>query len=317
MTDKAPKVTIIIPHYKDIGHLKGLLPTVINQTFEDYEVLLIDDASRDDQALEYMSDFVANHRRMRLLENSENLLFVRTCNKGIASTKSMYFCLLNSDTKVKSNFIQRNVEIMDADPSIAALSCIVTDQNGNNWFSGGTFRAGHHINLSDDFVGVRSVDFVAGTAVFYRRDVLDQVGTFDESFIMYNEDVEMCLRIKARTQYRVCMFADKLVTHYLNSSEAGETVNPLKCDRIYYYLTRSDILLVRKYCRRYLPAALLRSARKVLGLAFLSLPVSRRMSCHESAHAIRLVITGTWAGMSTKVTRRRQPSGTRKPARRS
>lgn len=303
MIDRMPvtRVSVIIPSYRDLEHLKRLLPTIAKQTFEDYEIVIIDDCSGDQNALDYVRDLAAKRGNMRLLENDRNLGFVRTCNKGIAVTDGSYVCLLNSDTEVKESFIQRNVEIMDSDSSIGALSCIIVDQHGDNWFSGGVFRAGATRNLADGFDGVRPVDFVSGTAPFYRRELFKQVGNFDESFVMYHEDVDMCQRIRAGTGYRVCMFGEKLVTHHLNRPDSGAGVNPLKSDRLYYYLTRNDILLVRKHCRRYLPVALLRTTRKVLALAYLCLPSPRRMSPRQSAHAIKLVLKGARDGLLQKL----------------
>jgi GT2 family glycosyltransferase len=158
--------------------------------------------------------------------------------------------LLNSDTEVKDNFIQRNVDILDGDTSIAGLSCIIIDQHGNNWFSGGRYRHGASINLVDDFQGLRPVDFVAGTAAFYRRDVFDKVGLFDERYIMYHEDVEFGLRIKAKTGYRLCMFPDKLVTHFLVPSIPRADTS--------YYLNRNLVLLARAYAPKSLPILALR-----------------------------------------------------------
>jgi GT2 family glycosyltransferase len=244
------RVTIIIPHYNQKECLKTLLPSVANQTFKDYEAIMIDDCTPDRSAVEYIKDFAKDHDSIRLVENTENMRFVKTVNKGIKLATGDYICLLNSDTEVKDNFIQRNVEILDSDASIAGLSCIITDQHGKNWFSGGRYKLGVPINLRDDFQGLRSADFVAGTAAFYRREVFDKVGLFDEHYIMYHEDVEFGLRIRAKTDYRLCVFSDKLVTHYLVPSIPSSDLS--------YYLNRNLVLLARAYDPKSLPILALR-----------------------------------------------------------
>jgi GT2 family glycosyltransferase len=239
MTEKAPKVTIIIPHYNQKECLQRLLPSVDGQTFKDFEVIIIDDRTPDEATVLFIQDFVKDRPYMHLVQNAENMRFIKTCNKGIRLAKGEYICLLNSDTDIESTFVERNVEIMDSDPAIGALSCVVVDQRGKNWFSGGRYRHGGSVNLTDDFQGLHQCDFVAGTASFYRRDIFEKIGLFDEIYTMYHEDVEFGLRIAAQTDYRVCMFSDKLVTHYL--------VPSIPRSESYYYQSRNLFLILRQY----------------------------------------------------------------------
>lgn len=239
--------------------LKTVLPSIANQTFKDYEVIVIDDCTPDRSAVEYIKAFIKDHKNMRLVENVENMRFIKTVNKGIRLSNGEYVCLLNCDTEVKNNFVERNVEILDADPSIAGLSCTIVDRYGKSWWTGGSFKRGFAVNLTDDFEGIRSVDFVAGTAAFYRKDVFDKIGLFDESYRMYHEDVEFGLRIRAETNRKTCAFSDKLVIHYqLNSIPGPESS---------YLLTRNHIFMVRKYCPQLLPRVVFKLLIKdILGL---------------------------------------------------
>jgi GT2 family glycosyltransferase len=264
METVTPKVSIIIPHYNQKECLKVLLPSVANQTLRDYEVIIVDDCSPDKSVIEFIRDFIKDRPNMRLVENTENMRFIKTVNKGIKLAAGEYICLLNQDTEVRSNFIQRNVEIMDANPSIGALSCIVVDKNGKNWFTGGRFKNGLIVNLVDNFEGIRTVDFVAGTACFYRKEVFNKIGLFDEDFGMYHEDVEYGLRMKARTNYKARVFAEKLVVHY--------GVPSIPSADFYYYLARNHMMLLRGYGKRYIPGVLcLHTLRQIAGLFLLSL----------------------------------------------
>jgi len=282
------KVSIIIPHYNQKECLKVLLPSIANQTFTDYEVIIIDDCTPDKSAVEYIKSFIKDYKNMRLVENAENMRFVKTVNKGIKQADGEYVCLLNSDTEVRKNFVQRNVEIMDADPSIGALSCIVVDKDGNNWFSGGRVKNGLMVNLIDDFQGIRTVDFVAGTACFYRREIFDEIGLFDENFLMYHEDVEFGLRMKAKTKYKACTFAEKLVVHYV--------VPSIPRGDFYYYAHRSHMILLKRYSKRYIPTIiLLYSFRQVANLLFVSVTKQEGKALLSSLYIVRGVLGGLTA----------------------
>jgi len=285
MGNSKKKVSIIIPHYNQKECLEVLLPSIANQTFTDYEVIIIDDCSPDKSVAEYIKSFIKDYKNMRLVENAENMRFIKTVNKGIKLAEGDYICLLNSDTEVKSNFVQRNVEIMDADPSIGGLTCILVDKDVKNWFSGGRFKNGFIMNLVDEFNGIRLVDFVAGTACFYQKEVFDKIGLFDENFAMYHEDVEFGLRMKAKTNYKACVFAEKLVVHY--------GVPSIPSADFYYYLSRSHMMLLRRYEKRYIPVTLfVHTLRQIAGLLLISLLKRDGKPLLLSKHVIRGTLDG-------------------------
>ncbi len=245
MSDKKVKVSIIIPHYNQKDCLQGLFANIVDQTYKDFEVIVIDDCTPDEETITFVRDFIKDKPNMRLVQNQANMRFVKTCNRGITLAKGEYICLLNSDTAIKNNFVQRNVDILDADPSIGGITCVVVDKSGQNWFSGGCYVEGFPINLKDDFQGLRPVEFIAGTAAFYRREVFDRIGLFDENYIMYHEDVEYGLRVRKLSGYRLCTFSDKLVTHLIIGSIPGH--------RLIYFDSRNLLLLSRKFAPRYGP----------------------------------------------------------------
>lgn len=250
MTEQNPRVSIIIPHYNGKECLRRLLPSVDDQTCRDFEVIIVDDCTPDETTVPYILDFIQDKPNMRLVRNTENMRFIKTCNKGISMAKGEYICLLNQDTEITDDFVEKNVMIMDSDPAVGALSCVLVDQQGKNWWSGARYRHGSPLNLTDDFEGVRLADYVAGTAVFYRREVFDKIGLFDADLIMYYEDVEFGLRMRLKTNYKLCVFPEKLVTHFL--------VPSIPRSELCYHLNRNRVLLCRKYASGYLPEVMVR-----------------------------------------------------------
>ena len=132
MTKHESKVCIIIPNYDRKEHLLRLLTSIVNQTYHNYEVIIIDDFSPDRSVVECIKMFIKDRDNMQLIENDKNLGFAKTCNKGFRLADGDYVCLLTNDTEIKNNFLERNVEIMDSDSYIGVLSCIIVDQTGNN-----------------------------------------------------------------------------------------------------------------------------------------------------------------------------------------
>lgn len=261
MESRKCKASIIIPNYNRKDHLERLLPSIADQTFNDYEIIITDDCSPDREAVEYIKTFIKAHKNMRLVENPENLGFVKTCNKGFRQARGDFVCLLTNDTDVTRDFVEKNVRIMEADPSIGVLSCIISDEVGNIWSSGGRLDKGWlEMNRRDDFAGIRQADFAPGTACFYRKEVFEKVGLLNEYFVMYHEDVELCLRVWHKTDYRICMFSDKLVAHYVQSRGLWSKE---KC----YYLFRNLILALKQHAPNAIPRVLF-SYLKVMAIFF-------------------------------------------------
>jgi len=299
MGDDRMKVSIIIPHYNQRDCLQRLFPTLVSQTYKDFEVIVIDDCTPDVATVAYVKEYIKDKPFMQLVQNEVNLRFIKTCNKGIRIARGEYICLLNSDTVLRDNFVQRNVEILDADPGIGGLTCSIVDQHGRNCFTGGRYRHGIPTNLLDDFQGIRTSDFIAGTAVFYRKDVFDRIGTFDDNFIMYHEDIEFGLRVKKHTRYRVCTFSDKLVTHVM--------VPSIPRSEVWYYSSRNIVLLAKEYAPSSMPKVMAYlliyfMVSPVVRALLAKLPVRLRFSPARISFAIAS-IRGVFDGFLIKWTR--------------
>jgi GT2 family glycosyltransferase len=298
MGNEKVKVSIIIPHYNQKDCLQGLFPNLVDQTYKDFEVILIDDCTPDEATIDFVREFIKDKPNMHLVQNSVNMRFVKTCNRGITLAKGEYLCFLNSDTTLKNNFIQRNVEILDSDATIGGLTCIVVDKSGQNWFSGGRYSNGFPTNLKDDFQGLRLVDFIAGTAAFYRKEVFDRIGLFDENYIMYHEDVEFGLRVRQLTEYQLCTFSDKLVTHLIIHSIPGLN--------FIYFESRNLILLSRRFAPQYLPKLIIsilwHAAARFIGasLSILTLkPLSSILKIRRAAASLHGAFDGIIAVQTT------------------
>ena len=231
---------------------------LINQSVEDFTTIIVDDASQDD-SLSIIREIVGDHPRFQVLESSVNRGFIGACYAGLNQASGEYLCFLNNDTRLDRLFIEKNRKIFEEDPSIGVLSCRIIDKEGNNWFSGGRIVMGIPRIMTDDFRGIREADWIAATAIFYRRRVLEEVGFWKKEYRMYHEDVELSLRIRRNTGYRLCIFSNPLVQHL----EPGTSQSARSH---FYYHFRNLILLQKEYFSRnifltlllYIPANLIR-----------------------------------------------------------
>ena len=100
-------ISVIIPVYNAVEDVKICLNSLIkNFDFNNGEIIIINDCSNE-QTTEFLNEFVTKNQDFIINHNEENLGFVKTCNKGMKMAKGDIIVLLNSDTKIPSNFCQK------------------------------------------------------------------------------------------------------------------------------------------------------------------------------------------------------------------
>lgn len=97
-----PEVSVIIPNFNGMAYLDGVLSGLECQTVKDFEVILVDNGSRDGSC----AFVAASYPWVHLIELPENFGFCRAVNEGIKASRSPYVLLLNNDIEVTDNFIE-------------------------------------------------------------------------------------------------------------------------------------------------------------------------------------------------------------------
>lgn len=113
-----PKVSVVIPVYNAERFLKETLQSVLNQTFQDFEILLIDDGSTDG-SLKIAEAF--QDKRIRIFCNEKNLGIAQARNRGIANAESEYIALLDHDDIALPFRLEHEVDYLDQNPSIMVV----------------------------------------------------------------------------------------------------------------------------------------------------------------------------------------------------
>jgi cellulose synthase/poly-beta-1,6-N-acetylglucosamine synthase-like glycosyltransferase len=130
-----PKVSIIVPNYNHARYLPERLDSVLNQSFADFEVLLMDDCSQDDSR-RIIADYATRDPRIRVMLNDQNSgSTFKQWNKGIALTSGDYVWLAESDDVADLTFLEKLVQQLEAHPQ-AGLACCQswrTDENGQKY----------------------------------------------------------------------------------------------------------------------------------------------------------------------------------------
>ena len=126
-----PLVTILIPTYNRAQFLREALQSALTQTYQELEILILDDASPDETA-SVAAEF-ADDPRVQYIRHSENLGISGNWRAGIERAQGEFFCFLHDDDTFEPEFIETLLEPFSADPSLIITFCDhwVMDRSGN------------------------------------------------------------------------------------------------------------------------------------------------------------------------------------------
>jgi GT2 family glycosyltransferase len=189
-------VTAIVPVWNGRDMLMNLLDTLEKQTLAADEVLIVDNGS-DDGAPD-----AAEQRGARVIRLGRNMGFAHAVNRGVSECRSEYLAILNSDVELDPNWLSRLVAAkapFAAGKILSGNDPLVIDGTFDLLCRGGCpWRAGHGKRDTPGVPAGGSMDMASFTAVLFERRALLAVGSLDENFESYLEDVDFGLRCMAR-----------------------------------------------------------------------------------------------------------------------
>lgn len=220
-TSEPPAVTIVIPVYGGFTDTLCCIESVLASTYKtSADVVVINDASPEPELVEWLN---ANAQRFTLLHNEHNLGFVGTVNRGMALYPDNDVVLVNSDTEVSGDWLDR---LQSAAYSDARIGSVTPFSNNATICSYPIFCQDNQLpegytpaELDQVFAEVNAGQIVdiptaVGFCMFIRRDCLNDAGAFDAKLFGrgYGEENEFCLR-SAQRGWRHVLTGDTFVYH--------------------------------------------------------------------------------------------------------
>lgn len=215
--------SIIIPNYNGRRFLPRLMASLAGQSRRDFEIVIVDDGSRDGGPQYLAAEWPA----ARILQNPRNLGFAGTVNAGIRTTHTPFVVLLNNDTHVDPRWMEHALAAFDPSDvgSVASLSLHaapphVIDTAGDVYtVAGGAAKRLNGLPREAAESMPRDVFSASGVSAFFRRTALEQAGLMDRRFESYYEDVDLGFRLQW-AGWR-CVFEPRsVVYHHVSSSYA-------------------------------------------------------------------------------------------------
>lgn len=183
-------VDVIIPTYNGLPHLKEAVDSVLNQTYKNFCLYVIDDGSTDRGATEKYIKGLKDRRVKYYKKPNGGQATAR--NFGIARSSSPYLAFLDADDLWRKDKLEKQLAVFRKKPSVGLVYGLhkLIDADGNV-FGDVTYQKRGHL-----FKYLLSANWISGSGsmVLIKREVFERVGVFREDFLI-GEDWEMWLRI--------------------------------------------------------------------------------------------------------------------------
>jgi GT2 family glycosyltransferase len=245
-----PTVSVIIPNWNGAHHLPDCLGGLERQHYADFEVILVDNGSRD----ESLKLLAREYPWVRVIALPQNRGFAPACNVGLGAARGEILVLLNNDTEADPGWLNAVVDAFrrHAEAGAVASKMRLFDRRDHLHTAGDIYRLdgtpgnrGAWQRDEGQFDAEAYVFSACGGAAAYRRAMLEQVGGLDESFYFSCEDVDLGWR--AQMAGWPCVYSPHAVVYHKVSATGAGVINS-------YYDGRNFIhLIVKNY-----PGALLR-----------------------------------------------------------
>lgn len=172
---------------------------------------------------------------IKLIINRTNMGFARSNNLGVRHATGAFILLLNTDIMLLNNAISIMHDHLENHLDVGACGAWLKNPDGSSQLS-----YGHYPSLLEALMNVfflndlfptlglpnkgvrpfvrdftpRNVDYVSGAALMTRKNIIDEIGLFDEQFFMYCEETDFCFRVKKERKLKISFLPEAQIIHY-------------------------------------------------------------------------------------------------------
>lgn len=237
------KLSVIIVNYNVCYFLEQAIKSVIKASKHlDVEIFVVDNNSIDNSTSLVKEQFP----EVILIENKENVGFSKANNQAIRLAKGEHVLLLNPDTVVEEDTLEKCCQFMDEHPEAGGLGVKMLDGKGNflpeskrglptpmvafykvsglaSLFSKSKRFGKYHLGYLDEDE-TNEVEILAGAFMYLRKETLDKIGLLDEDYFMYGEDIDLSYRV-IKGGYKNYYFPETRIIHYKGESTKKTSIN--------------------------------------------------------------------------------------------
>lgn len=275
------KIAIVTVNFNTAKDTIDLIKSIQNIKREDFlaETIVVDNGSKDKLVLPKDVS-----KEVSLIRSEINYGFSGGYNIGIKEAlkrNADYVLVVNNDTIIDPLMIKNLLKVLDSDERIGVVTPKIYFAKGHEfhkdryskeelgkvfWYAGGytdwanvtSIHRGVDEVDKGQYDKIEKTDFASGCCMFFKKEVFEKVGMFDDKFFLYFEDADLNERIKKKG-FDIYFVPTAILVH-VNAASSGGAGNPLQD----YYITRNRMLFGLRYAPLRSKIALIRESLRIL-----------------------------------------------------
>lgn len=229
------KVAVVILGWNGKKFLEQFLPSVTAHTSSQLCEIIVADNCSADGSVEFVKK---NYPGIRVIQNTVNEGYARGYNEALKQVTAKYYVLLNQDIEVTAHWVERVIDAMERDETIAAAQPKLRYYYERNYFEyagacggyldkyGYAFCRGRMFDTMEKDEGqyddAKEIFWATGACLFVRSEVFWQAGALDNDFFAHQEEIDLCWRIKNKG-YKIVCIPSAVVYHVVGGSLPQES----------------------------------------------------------------------------------------------
>lgn len=224
------EITVVIPNWNGKKYLTSCLQSLYENAEVELDIIVVDNGSTDG-SIESAKEAYPGVKYILLDKNHG---FSKAVNEGIENSETPYVLLLNNDTKIKKGFIKSLLQTIKSDSKIFSVEAKMIQYNHPEKIdSAGTFYnalgwafARGNGKSSSKYNELCETFAACAGAALYRKQIMEEIGLFEEKFFAYLEDIDIGYRAKLHGYKNV--YEPKAIVYHVGSASSGTKHNAFK-----------------------------------------------------------------------------------------
>ncbi len=242
-----PLISIITLNFNQADVTCAFLESTKNLQYKNFETIVVDNASKEDPTKQFLS---GNYPNIQVIRSEQNLGFTGGNNLGIRASKGDFVFIVNNDTEVTPDLLDKLLAPFEHDETIGVVSPKIKFHFHPNIIQYAGFTAMNMFTCQNATVGNKQedkgqFDFIStthcahGAAMLVKREVIEKVGMFADNYFIYYEEVDWSTRI-IRAGYKIIYNGYATIYH-----KESMTMGKQSALKVYYH-TRNRIYYMRR-----------------------------------------------------------------------